>query len=196
MPGEAPGITTPKGSTMNHELARRYRNGNAQAMTEYRPRAVGMIATDAEPRGLRDLRGEAVTVEGHYRSSEGQLWLEVGVRVPITSERMDAGMTVIVKVPAGQVLTVVPNARVGACPDLLCPNDTARVGEDGQIVKPPLTCCWTVRHEDGTVSHGWANGADCAAAAHTYPTAPADLLLPERHARMVVETGWTVGAGL
>ena len=181
---------------MNHELVRRYRRENARPMTEYHPRAVGMIAADAEARGLRDLRGEACTVEGFYRSYHGQLWLEVGVRVPITSERAEAGKTLIVKVPAQAVLTVIPNARVGACPDLLCPNDSPTINADGTVTPARLVCCWTIRHEDGTVSHGWESAADCAAAAHTYATAPEGMGLPEQYTRLVVETGWTVGAGL
>ena len=134
-------------------------------------------------------------MEDFWTYADGRLGLTVAARVPATSDHDRAGRILLVNLPAADVLTVVPNARVGACPDLLCPNDSPRIGAGGTVYPAPLVCCWTVTHQDGTVSHGWADSADCAAAAHTYPTAPEDqLFIGAPAVAMVVESGWTVAA--
>jgi len=186
---------------MNSELLRRYRRDAGRPMLAYNTGAVGMVEPRVTSAASR-VAGEACVVTGYWRMADGALGLTVAARVPSTSDarRSDgeplAGMTLYVNLPASNVLTVIPTARAFQCPDLNCPNEQPSTDREGNPSIADVSTCWAVRHADGSLSHGWDGPADSAAAAHTYPSAPAgavlDLLRPDA---LVVELegGWALG---
>lgn len=181
---------------MNTDLLRRYRRDAGRPMLSYSTGAVGMVEPRAVSAAAR-VAGEACIVTGYWQKADGGLGLTVAARVADEQKHPMDWETIYVNLAASDVLTVIPTARAFQCPDLNCPNDTPTTDHaTGDVAIAPLTVCWCVKHADGTVSHGWDGPADAAAAAHTYPSAPAGREFDIRRPGALVaelESGWVIG---